>query len=67
MDCELPISQDKIRHLLLSVPVLKAPDFAKQFKLMVDASDVGSRAVLLQEGDNGIDHPVWSLNTFRQS
>ena len=49
---------DKIKRLLLSVPVLMAPDFAKPFKLMVDASDIGSGAVLMQEGENGIDHPV---------
>ena len=34
------------------------PNFGKPFKLMVDASDVGSDAVLLQEDDSQIDHPV---------
>jgi len=48
----------KIKSLLLSVPVLIAPDFGKPFKLMVDASDTGGGAVLLQEGEDGIDHPV---------
>jgi len=56
VDCQN--TYDKIRCLLLSIPVLKAPDFTKPFKLMVDASDVGSGAVLLQEGDKGIDHPA---------
>ena len=49
---------EKIKSLLLSAPVLKAPDFDKSFKLQVDASDVGTGAVLLQEGLQGIDHSV---------
>ena len=49
---------EKIKSLLLSAPVLKAPDFAKPFKFQVDTSDIGIGAVLLQEGDRGIDHPV---------
>ena len=30
----------------------------KEFKLAVDASDVGAGGVLLQEDDNGVDHPI---------
>ena len=40
VDCQN--TYNKIRCLLLSAPVLKPPDFTKPFKLMVDASDVGS-------------------------
>ena len=49
---------EKIRLILIFGPVLKAPDFQKQFKLFVDASDVGIGAVLLQEDPSGVDHPV---------
>ena len=47
-------------HLIIlkSTPVLLASDFDKCFKLAVDASDVGIGAVLLQEDNTGIDHPV---------
>ena len=43
------------------------PDFDKCFKLAVDASDVGIGAVLLQEDDNGIDHPVCYFSKFKQT
>ena len=51
-------SFDKLKAVLISVPVLKAPNFNCRFKLAVDASDIGAGSVLLQEGENGIDHPV---------
>lgn len=47
-----------IKHLLCSSPVLSAPNFSAPFKLEVDASAVGAGAVLLQEDEEGIDHPI---------
>ena len=55
-DCQK--SFDKLRAILKSVPVLLALSFDKEFKLAVDASDVGAGSVLLQEDDNGVYHPV---------
>lgn len=49
---------DKVKSILLSDPVLMAPNFEKQFKLYVDTSDMGMGAVLLQEDSSGVDHPV---------
>ena len=49
---------DKIKSLLISQPVLAAPSFDRPFKLAIDASDAGIGAVLLQEGHDGMDHPV---------
>lgn len=51
-------SFEKIKSLLTSHPILAAPNFEKVFKLMVDASDIGIGSVLIQEDDDGIDHPV---------
>ena len=52
---------DKLKAILRSEPVLLAPNFNKEFKLAVDASDVGAGGVLLQEDDSGVDHPVCYL------
>ena len=49
---------DKLKAILKSTPVLLAPDFDKSFKLAVDASDIGAGAVLIQEDNNGVEHPV---------
>ena len=49
---------NKIKAILISESVLIAPDFQKQFKLTIDASDVGCGGVLMQKGDDGIDHPI---------
>ena len=51
-------SFQKIKSILLSMPILMAPDFHKQFKLFVDASDIGCGAALVQEDSWGFDHPV---------
>ena len=37
---------------------MTAPDFKSSFKLAVDASDVAAGAVLLQEDEEGVEHPV---------
>lgn len=49
---------DSVETLLCSSPFLSAANFDKGFKLEVDASAVGAGAVLLQEDDNGLDHPI---------
>lgn len=49
---------DCIKALMTHAPVLAAPQFNRPFKLSVDASDAGVGAVLLQEGDDGVEHPV---------
>ena len=52
---------DNLKAVLISVPVLSAPNFNCRFKLAVDASDIGANLVLLQEDENGVDHPVCYL------
>ena len=49
---------ESVKSLLTHAPVLAAPDFTTPFKLEVDASAVGAGAVLLQEDEGGVDHPV---------
>ena len=46
------------KQTLSNFPVMVAPDFEKTFSLSVDASGVGAGAVLLQEDDQGVEHPV---------
>ena len=48
----------QLKAVLIRVPVLSAPDFNCHFKLVGDASDIGGGSVLLQEDENGVDHPV---------
>ena len=44
--------------MLQSASVSTVPDLSYLFKLAADASDVAAGAVLLQEDDEGVDHPV---------
>ena len=54
--------------MLQSAPVLTAPDFKASFKLAVDTSDVAAGAVLLQEDDECVEHPVcYFLKKFNKS
>jgi len=38
-------------------PIVRLPDFEKQFILLTDASNTGLGAILLQE-ESGVKHPV---------
>ena len=49
---------DKLNAILRSESVLLAPNYNKEFKLAVAASDADAGGVLLQVDDNGVDHPV---------
>ena len=55
-DCQKAF--DILTAILKNEPVLLAPNFAKKFKLAVDASDTGAGSVLMQEDGNGVDHSV---------
>jgi hypothetical protein len=47
----------RLRHLMISKPVLIQPDFEKPFFVHTDASSYGAGAVLMQERDNGNGKP----------
>ena len=49
---------EEFKAMLQSAPVLAAPDFKSSFKLAVYTSDVAPGAVLVQEDDEGVEHPV---------
>ena len=47
----------------MSKPVLRGPNFDKQFIIQVDASDVAAGSVLLQEGDDNILYPICFMSS----
>jgi hypothetical protein len=49
---------ERLKAVLHNAPILRSPDYTKVFKVFVDASDVGIGAVLMQEGENQILHPI---------
>ena len=51
--CQAAFQQ--VKAMLSSQPILLAPDFQKSFLLMVDASDKGAGAVLMQQDEKGIE------------
>lgn len=46
------------KDLLCNAPILSVQDFGRRFKLEVDASATGAGAVLIQESEFRIEHPV---------
>ncbi len=49
---------DSVKSILSSAPVLVAPRYSYSFKLDVDASATGAGAVLLQDDESEVEHPV---------
>ena len=49
---------DKIKHLLVTAPLLHPPNLEKEFFLWTDASEKGFGAVLEQEGTDKVRHRV---------
>ena len=49
---------EQAKNILITKPVLKAPDFKKPFTLSVDASDIGIGGVLMQENNDGLLQPI---------
>ena len=47
-----------LKNILCNEPVLKTPNFQCTFKLITDASDIAAAAVLAQDDDDGVEHPV---------
>ncbi|XP_078233573.1 uncharacterized protein LOC140707984 [Pogona vitticeps] len=59
-DCEAAFQ--RLKEALINYPVLRAPDFDREFIIYTDASNTGVGAVLCQEDENGDQHPVSYLS-----
>ncbi|XP_078236495.1 uncharacterized protein LOC144584362 [Pogona vitticeps] len=59
-DCEEAFR--RLKEALINYPVLRAPDFDREFIIYTDASNSGVGAVLCQEDENGDQHPVSYLS-----
>ena len=60
---ECQMAFEKIKRMLMCAPVLQTPNFAEQFHLQVDASEIGAGAVLLQKGGSGLLLPIAFMST----
>lgn len=58
---------EELKALLQNVPVLKAPDLGCVLNVAAEAINVAAGAVLLQEDDEGVQHPVCYFFKFNKS
>ena len=64
-DCQKAF--DTLKALLKNDPFILASNFAKEFKLAVDASDNGAGSSSLQEDSSSVDHPLsYFFKTFNK-
>ena len=49
---------ERLKEVLCNDPVLKSPDYSREFTVQTDASDRGMGAVLCQTNKDGEEHPV---------
>ena len=66
LSVSMPSRQESLfeagKSLLCGAPVLAAPNFSRPFKMEVDASASGAGAVLTQDGEGDVCHPVLFLS-----
>jgi len=48
---------ENLKSHIVNPPILRLPDFEKQFILQTDACNTGIGAILLQE-ESGVKHPI---------
>ncbi|GBM03077.1 Retrovirus-related Pol polyprotein from transposon 17.6 [Araneus ventricosus] len=59
-DCNREFTE--LKNRLTEIPVLRAPDYNREFIVQTDASDLGIGVVLSQRNDKGEEHPVLFLS-----
>lgn len=57
-DTEKEGAFSELKRVLASMPVLRTPDYTKEFIVQCDASDRGLGVVLCQVGEDGEEHPI---------
>ena len=57
------MSFNKLKEALVSVPILKAPDWNKVFHVHVDASAFAIGCILTQLGEGSLDFPISYAST----
>ena len=48
----------KVKKIPTNSPVLASLDYSREFLLYVNSCEVGAGASLMQEGEDGIEHPA---------